>query len=74
MAATETLKKSRTIQFNFSMDEQALMRALGKPSKKDQPEEDDDGQEKEGSAVRLLKRSRSEEVPIVKLSQIPMAG
>lgn len=69
MPATETLKKSRTIQFNIVLDEKALVNAL-----KNKPLEDDDEEEKEGPAVRLLKQSRKEEIPIVKLSQIPMAG
>lgn len=69
MPATETLKKSRSIQFNIVLDEKALMNALG-----NKPLEVDDEEEKEGSAVKLLKQSRTEETPIVKMSQVPMAG
>ena len=72
MAATETLKRNRTIQFNISLDEKALFRALGKkPLEEDNYVEE---KEEEGASVRLLKKMREEEPPVVKLSQTPMAG
>lgn len=72
--ATETLRKNRTVQFNFTLDAKALMTALGR----NETEEDDDGmpeeEGEEGSAVGVLRKKRAEETPIVKLSQTPMAG
>lgn len=67
--ATETLKKSRNINISISLDAEALMRAL----QKEDGEEPDDGKEEEGPAVKMLKQMR-DETPIVKMSQIPMAG
>lgn len=56
MAATETLKRSRTVQFNISLDGEALMKALGKKEKK---EDEDDVEEKEESPTkRVLKKMR----------------
>jgi len=70
--ATETLKKSRTVQFNFTMDADALAKALG--AIEDAEEGDENDKEEETTAASVLKKKRVDEMPIVKLSQIPMAG
>lgn len=65
--ATETLKKSRNINIRISLDADALVKAM-----QDDPEEVDSVGE--GPAVKMLRTMRDEQSPVVKLSQVPMAG
>ena len=61
MAATETLNRSRSVQFNIHLDREALMNALEKPSK-NKKREDSDVEEKEETTKRVLKRMRAGEL------------